>query len=604
MWTGDFSVNNADRNDVVAFWHAVYQASEGYENRIGWTGNYSGNNGTVSGAFLDDVERRVNYFRAMCGLSSDTTVSTDSTVVIDSEDVFKPSSNTSKATAAQNAALMLVRNYNPSTGAAPALTHYPPNNLVGWSAAAWNANSKGNFAFGLYGPGAITEYMVEQLSKSATTSSWNSLVGHRRWNLYPGATTFATGDQPGTSASLPPSNVFYVVQNPDEIAEETAEKFVAYPPAGFFPAPINSPYWSLSHAGADFASATVKMTDASGNNVPIVSTWRDTSYGDPAIVWQVSPSASVQRVSKDTKMNVTVSGIEGDDVPTSYSYSVTLIEPNIITSNQDISGVSKVASNARATYTFTAPPGAEGVKVLAYKRSSAPWKENAESAAKSQVVDGTGKVYPLLVKPSSFKGFGGIAGSYSFHLTFPTSYDLITRGVPDQTFELGRDLITTSKSKLSFKYRRGFMTKGSYLAVEISYNDGVSWKAIGSTIRGVSDTRYDNSVSSASYALPASSSPARVRFRYYTKGGSIYTHEAAPKSPTGIFIDEITASRCHQLVLKKSNAYSPRSTFAFSSSTAGAKLAKGDKWLLRLSTKLGGKWLPQGRAKAVTITAP
>src|SRR6478609_10123033 len=90
MWTGDFGVDNQDRNDVVAFWHAVFQASEGYETRIKWTGNYSGTNGTTSGAFLDDVERRTNYFRAMCGVSSDTRVNTDSKVSIAAADPYKP----------------------------------------------------------------------------------------------------------------------------------------------------------------------------------------------------------------------------------------------------------------------------------------------------------------------------------------------------------------------------------------------------------------------------------------------------------------------------------------------------------------------------------
>ena len=177
---------------------------------------------------------------ALSGVPSSAVVNSHSTVVIDPEDPFKPSASTLKATACQNAALMLIRNYNPTTGAAPALTHNPLPNLVGWSPSAWNATSKGNFAFGLYGPGAITEYMVEQLSSNATLSSWNSLVGHRRWNLYPNATVFATGDQPGTSAFQPPTNVFYVLQKPEE-RRDASSQFVAYPPPGFFPRPSIHP---------------------------------------------------------------------------------------------------------------------------------------------------------------------------------------------------------------------------------------------------------------------------------------------------------------------------------------------------------------------------
>ncbi|MES2921603.1 MAG: hypothetical protein V4819_08655 [Verrucomicrobiota bacterium] len=604
MHSSGLAVNNQDRNDVVAFWHAVYQASEGYEKRINWTGNYSGNNGTISDDFVNDVERRVNYFRAMCGVHSDVVVSSNSTVTIESTDPFKPSSSTLKAKASQEAALMLVRNYNPQTGTDLALSHNPPSHLTGWSTAAWNANSKGNFAFGLYGPGAITEYMVEQLTSSTLTSSWNSLVGHRRWNLFPRATTFATGDQPGSSVSKPPTNVFYVLQKPSEMPDRPSG-FVAYPAAGFFPVSINSPYWSLSRDGADFTFANVKMTDANGNAVPIRNIQRSTDYGDPAIVWEVSPAVNIRSVAKDTTFNVRVSGIGGVGIPASHSYSVTLINPDLLTSNQQIAGPSTVPPNATGTYTFSAPAGAESVQVVAFRQNSSRWKENAEDPGNSNIIDGTtGNNYPLIVKPSSFQGFGVVSGARSFHLTFPTAYDVMDRGVPDQSFELGRDLITNSKSKLSFQFRRGFMTRGSILVIESSTNGGVTWKVLGDPIKGVSDTRSDISVSSTNRSLPASALPIRIRFRYFTKGGAIYTHEAAPKSPTGIFIDEITTTDCDWLEQRKANVLAAtENRFVFKSSTAGDKLETGDEWKLRLRTQLGGKWFPHGPAKTVKITA-
>ena len=604
MATYGFTVNNQDRNDVVAFWHAVYQASEGYENRIDWTGNYSGKNGTVSTVFVEDVERRLNYFRAMCGVRSTAKVSSNSTVTIDSTDPFKPAATTLRSRASQDAALMLVRNYNPQTGAAPALTHNPPSNLIGWSPAAWNANSKGNFAFGLYGPGAITEYMIEQLSSSTTTSSWNSLVGHRRWNLFPNATKFATGDQPGASASRPPTNVFYVLQKPDEMLSEPSG-FVAYPPAGFFPVKLNSPYWSLSREGADFAFATVKMTDATGNPVPIISTKRSNEYGDPAIIWQVNPAVNIRSVVKDTTFEVRIAGISGRDIPKSLSYSVTLINPDLLTSNQQIAGASSVSSSAQSVYTFRPPAGAEGVQVEASRTNSRTWKEDAETSSKTHVEDGTTGDYPLMVNPSSFLGFGGVAGSRSFHLTFPTSYDLIARGVPEQSFEIDRELLPGSNAKLKFQFRRGFMTRSSTLVVETSTNGGASWTILGDAINGLSDTQVDIAVTSATRSLPASKLPIRVRFRYFTTGGSIYTHEATPNSPTGIFIDEITTSGCDWLEQSKVNFMPVTATqFTFKSSTIGTKLSNGDQWRLRLRTKLGGKWFPAGPPKKVTITGP
>ncbi|RYG86395.1 MAG: hypothetical protein EON58_21780, partial [Alphaproteobacteria bacterium] len=173
MYSAGFTVNNYDRNDVVAFWHAVYKASEGYQDRIKWTGNYTGNNGTIANAFVDDVERRLNYFRAMCGVDANAVVNSNANVLINLLDPFKPSLSTSKAEAAQNAALMLSRNFNTTTGANPAMSHNPPSSLIGWSPSAWNAAANGNLAFGVFGPGAVTEYMLEELSSGTAVSSWN-----------------------------------------------------------------------------------------------------------------------------------------------------------------------------------------------------------------------------------------------------------------------------------------------------------------------------------------------------------------------------------------------------------------------------------------------
>ncbi|MEO5916682.1 MAG: hypothetical protein ABIS50_20815 [Luteolibacter sp.] len=605
METGGFSVDNQDRNDVVAFWHAVYEASEGYQERIKWNGNYTGDSGNVSAVFVDDVERRLNYFRAMCGLNSHGKVNSGSTVIIDPVDPFKPAPSTKKSVAAQNAALMLVRNYNPGTGVDPALTHHPEPGLTGWSTVSWNACSKSNFAFGLYGPGAITEYMIEKISNGSATSSWNSLVGHRRWCLYPRATDFATGDQPGSSATRPPSNIFYVIQNDHELDDTAPVGFVAFPSPGFFPAALNTPFWSLSREDADFTFATVKMSDSKGNPVPVSNISRSDEYGDPAIIWQVSDTVGASSVYDDTIYNVKVSGIGGDGIPASYSYSVTLINPDRILSNQKLSGPATMKSNASGAFTLTPPPRAEALQVVALKKQSSSWTEDAENSKNTKVIDGTGDNYPLLAKMASYSGFGPISGAYSFHLTFSTSYDAILRGVPEQTFELDREIIAKTGAKLNFTYRRGYMTRGTSLSIEKTGNGGLTWKPLGAPIKGVSDTTVDTSISSASISLPKSSTPVRIRFRYFTTGGSIYTHEATPTFPTGIFIDDIKTTGCDWLEPTKVNFLpATATTFQFDSTKAGGKLVAGEGWMLALRTKLGGKWFPNGPVKPVAIVAP
>lgn len=606
MQSSGFSVNNQDRNDVLAFWHAVYQASEGYSSRVGWTGNYSGNAGTTAGAFVDDVERRLNYFRAMCGVPADVFVNTTATVAIGSADLFKPASSTLKTAAAQQSALMLIRNYNSSNGTDLAISHNPPSNLTGWSAAAWNASAHGNFAFGLFGPGAITEYMIESLSNGSATSAWNTDVGHRRWCLLPSATDYATGDQPGSGVTRPPTNCLYVVPNLSELLPPDTAAFVSYPAAGFFPAPINSPYWSLSRTGANFSFATVEMATADGTPVAVSNVKRKTGYGDPAITWQVGIAAAARFVSNDTTFRVKVSGISGDGIPTSYEYSVTLINPDQLGCDLQMTGPAILPSNQSTVFSFTPPQGAESIEVATFKQSTGAWKENAETTTAVKILDRTTGGYGLMATMSTYSGYGTVSmpGLKSFHLTFPISYDPILRGVPEQSFEIDRDIIANANAKLSFVFRRGYMTKASTLAVEASADGGVTWKTLGSPIKGLSDTAYDKISTVMSIALPLSPSPIRVRFRYFTTGGAIYTYEAAPKSPTGIFIDEITTAGCVCLEQKKLNSLSRTATeFVFNSETAGAALVKGDQWSLRLQTKLGGKRFT-GPSKALTIGEP
>lgn len=596
-----FSVNTQNRNDVVAFWHAVYQASEGYEKRIKWTGNYDKTAGTVSKEFVADVERRLNYFRAMAGTPASARVNTGSTVVIKGEDPHKPSSSTPKSTAAQLGAMMLVKNFNPKTGANPAMNHEPAPSVKGWSTTAWNGNANGNLAFGLYGPGALTEYLIESRPAAAATSTWNSSVGHRRWCLYPRGTDYATGDQPGASSWVPPSNVFYVSHKAEELATPGAPAFVSYPSAGFFPDKLNTPFWSLSYPNADFTAAKVKMTDSAGKAVSIKPIRQSLGFGDPTIVWEVGAGIASQSVYGDTLYRVQVSGIAGPGVPTSHSYSVTLINPNRLTSNQSIIGSATPRATKSSTYTFTPPSGSEALQVEALIRQPAKWVENSESAKTTKVIDRTGSNYSLITAGSALPGFGAVSGTRSFRLTFPLTYDLIARGVPEQSFEIAREILPNKGAKLSFLFRRGFMTTTSFLAVETSSNDGLTWKTLGKPIKGVSNSRYDSKKSSMSLALPRSSTPLRVRFRYYTTGGAVYTHEGAPKSPTGIFIDDIKTSKCDWLESKKLNALPKSSTkFAFKSTTAGTKLVKGQKWHLRLKTRLGGKYF-NGPLKPVTI---
>ena len=639
----NFTVNTAVRNDVVAFWHGVYQASEGYQDRLGWTGNYDApapncdGQGTTSAAFVTDVERRLNYFRAMCNVPATATMNTGATVLIDATDptnLYHPASTpplaaaTTKSAAAQRAAYMIIRTYGYAdtggvhpplaAGAYGGLYHEPDAaKCVAWTTAAWNANHLGNLAMGFYGPGAINAYMAEDVSG---TSTWNSDAGHRRMLIHPVSTNFATGDTPGsydpvTAATRPPTNVTYVAPRTSEIAA-VLPRFVTYPPAGFFPAALNATkYWSLSYPGAGFGAATVTMTTAGGAAIstPVVS--RAATFGYPAITWQVTgTAAAIKAVTADTTFNVTVAGITGGaGVPASYSYSVTLINPNQITSDQALFGPTAPATDTPTRYQFTPPPQAEAIQVNCFQPQTA-WAETAEDTQESQVIANTSGTYEFR-STANFPGyyptyFAPISGAKSFRLTIPVRYDPRLNGPPEQSFELARDILPGDAASLNFVFRRGYMTAGTNLVIESTSDGGASWTQLGATLSGNGNGDRDAGPIADARSLAVSASPIRIRFRFFVSPGQGFYADQAdasynwPAIPTGILIDDISTTNCQWLELKKTNDLAAAaSSFEFNSAAAGVELTHNLELRLRLRTKLGNRWMPYGPMKWLTLKA-
>lgn len=272
------SVNRFSRNEVVAFWHRYYKASEGYEAR--WAGVVDFANCTLSAPpmeFTKDVQRRVNYYRAMAGLPGNaifegtevyseeleefvletTEVSTKAT------DAFIPSAGTSKADAARAAALSLASQgfdvLNPSDFI---LTHDLDDSFGCFNAKAWNGAKNSNLAVLLWGPSAIDGYMEEFGTTDDPLS--NKFVGHRRWILFSAVGQMATGDVSplfeGANLVRAAVNALYVTGD----FQERQLQFVAWPNDGFIPAPVVPDLWSLSYPGADFSQAVVTMIGPDG----------------------------------------------------------------------------------------------------------------------------------------------------------------------------------------------------------------------------------------------------------------------------------------------------------------------------------------------------
>ncbi len=128
--------------------------------------------GTTSLTFKNDVQRRVDFYRALAGLTANISFS-DSDSANDQLNALMDSAN-------------------------DLITHTPPNTLTDYTAGAALAASNSNLAIGIYGPGAIDGYLMD-------TGSNNTEVGHRRWILYTMGNIMGTGDIPG-DGSFEPTN--------------------------------------------------------------------------------------------------------------------------------------------------------------------------------------------------------------------------------------------------------------------------------------------------------------------------------------------------------------------------------------------------------------
>ena len=678
-----FTVDTTNRNDVVSFYQAVFKASEGYETRPMWKdhaipGYYASDHSNVTAPytysgfdttnpitkapdgrraagvlhqnFVKDVERRVNFYRALAGVPANVSLADSDTARNTSTiqpttgiaTTYEPALTATKADAAQESAYLISRTYvdRYSTGyrgwgSIHEQTAQVIPELRAWSREAWNSHRHSNLSRGYYGPRAIDEYLSEDQPGTASNGSpkENLDVGHRRKVLQIRATNFATGDTPpsyvvgNTPEIRDATNALYYVQRPGEYSDAPA-RFVAYPSSGFFPAPFNSPYWSLTYPGAvgTFTGATVTMTDSGGNPVTVSNLTQSTTLTDSVhertLSWKVEDTnATATSITTDRTYHVTVSGIDTAGAPASYSYSVTLINPDIITSPQTITGSNTPPANGSAAYLVTPPGSSEAIQVNSFQASTTAWEETG--AAPLKIKDLTHANYSLYAKPNDFVAPSvnviATATTLVFRLSHAVRYDPMAEGLPEEIFELDREILPNSgaTATLKFNYQRGYMTDASTLAVEISDNEGATWSALGTEISGhISSASGSGSPQTTSPAptwtanLPASTVPLRVRFRFYkSKVGSsflTYNHSDSGWSnrATGIFINKISTTNTRWMDLKKTNEVAATTTkFTLDNTSAGMTLTNGSPLHLRTRAKLGGNWMQYGPLKTVTPTS-
>ncbi len=231
--TGNYAVATTNREESRNLFNSVYAASLGVP--LGWTGNITNcSPGTTSAALKEAVLRRLNYYRAMAGLPSSTTL--DATF----------------SSKAQEAALMMSANN--------ALSHTPPTSWSCFTVTGSNAAANANIALGSFGPTAVDGFIRDSQAN-------NTAVGHRRWLLYPQTQLFGSGDVPA-AGSFPAANAIWVFDgNFGGPRPSTRDGFVAWPPPGFVPNPVVHSRWSFSFPGANFAGTTVAVTSNGIANV-------------------------------------------------------------------------------------------------------------------------------------------------------------------------------------------------------------------------------------------------------------------------------------------------------------------------------------------------
>jgi hypothetical protein len=252
----------------------------------GWTGSVDGcDEGTTSGAYRVAVETQIDYFRGLAGLPG---------IVLDPD----------LDAQAQAAALMM--------DAADALSHDPGTDWPCSTDAGREGAGHANLCLGCWS--------ADMAGYIEDPGAGNTAVGHRRWLLYPRQTTMGIGAT--TSA-----NAIHVLDTGTWGVALAKPRWVSWPPPGFLPRQHIWPRFSLSRPGADFSTATVRVT-FDGTKVPAKVVSRGGPYGDPSIVIQVTLDRfAAARWSKDHVFTVTVKGIVVGGRTVDRTWRTTVFEP-------------------------------------------------------------------------------------------------------------------------------------------------------------------------------------------------------------------------------------------------------------------------------------
>lgn len=301
--------DTADREAVVAAYQAAFSRPDP---PLEWAGDQASCRAGVSSAASHQATiERVNYYRAMAGV--------EASVV----------ENPELSAWAQQTALMM--------SAEGLLSHDPGGDFACASPEGISGAANSNLYLGRTGPDAVDGYVEDP-------GDHNTDVGHRVTILHPPTRTMGVGDV-DDSATASSANALWVFD--DEVFADSvgagaspmreADRFVAWPPRGYVPAPLVHPRWSFTRAGVDMAGAQVSMYRYDGGGpvpVPVAVVDRVGAPGHvplPTVVWEPDFSTGLgPDPERDTTYLVVVGGLGSDGsmadpVRAGYAYRITVL---------------------------------------------------------------------------------------------------------------------------------------------------------------------------------------------------------------------------------------------------------------------------------------
>jgi uncharacterized protein YkwD len=471
---GGWAIETHNRQLVRQFYNSVYLGS--LDTPMGWTGDITNcQAGTTTSEFKDSVLDRVNYFRAMAGVPAAITF------------------NSTFNTKAQQAALIMSANNF--------LSHAPPAAWDCYTSEGDEAAGQSNIALGTYGWDAISGYILDW-------GASNGAVAHRRWILHPQTQEMGTGDISGQN-SVKPANALWVFDGRSfNSRPATREPFIAWPAAHYNPYQTVPARWSFSYDKADFTSATITMTE-SGSSIPTVIEPIVSDYGENTLVWipdgmSANTPVSWPKPVADKTYDVTIANVLINGVLRDFNYPVIVFDPAIALV-EEVATITGNAAPATGTesYEFNAISQAIRYDVLIGEVVASSDIYNAETNGAS-VTDNTSDSYDLIQSGS------GVDGS--------AAYDLRFNEYPsDESFEILNSLIPSASSRLLFESKLGYSGTGQIASVQVSADDGASWKDIFSQVG--TGTLVDNNYVSRSFSL-ASYADKMIRIRVRYQAGS------------------------------------------------------------------------------------